>query len=79
MDKGTLVVDRNVNRDSSSDIYNRSEFTSVSVTVNNGTSITGTQAAQMGIAQKNYAGTSGNTTNANMQPYIVVKRWHRVA
>ena len=24
-----------------------------------------------------YVGTSGNTTNANMQPYIVVNRWHR--
>lgn len=26
-----------------------------------------------------YAGTSGNVTNANMQPYIVVNRWHRTA
>ena len=26
-----------------------------------------------------YAGTSGNTANANMQPYIVVNRWHRIA
>lgn len=26
-----------------------------------------------------YAGTNGNATNANMQPYIVVKRWHRTA
>lgn len=26
-----------------------------------------------------YAGTSGNVTDANMQPYIVVNRWHRVA
>ena len=26
-----------------------------------------------------YAGTSGNTTDANMQPYIVVNRWHRTA
>ena len=26
-----------------------------------------------------YAGTSGNATNANMPPYIVVKRWHRTA
>ena len=25
----------------------------------------------------NYAGTSGNVANANMQPYIVVNRWHR--
>ena len=24
-------------------------------------------------------GTSGNSTNANMQPYIVVNRWHRTA
>lgn len=27
----------------------------------------------------NYTGTSGNTTDANMQPYIVVNRWHRTA
>lgn len=27
----------------------------------------------------NYAGTSGNATNANMQPYIIVNRWHRTA
>lgn len=26
-----------------------------------------------------YAGTSGNATNANLQPYIVVNRWHRTA
>lgn len=26
-----------------------------------------------------YAGTSGNATNANMQPYINVNRWHRTA
>ena len=26
-----------------------------------------------------YAGTNGNTTNANLQPYIVVNRWHRTA
>jgi hypothetical protein len=26
-----------------------------------------------------YAGTSGNVTDANMQPYIVVNRWHRTA
>lgn len=26
-----------------------------------------------------YVGTNGNITNANMQPYIVVNRWHRVA
>lgn len=26
-----------------------------------------------------YAGTNGNATNANMQPYIVVNRWHRTA
>lgn len=25
----------------------------------------------------NYAGTSGNVANANMQPYVVVNRWHR--
>lgn len=26
-----------------------------------------------------YEGTNGNATNANMQPYIVVNRWHRTA
>lgn len=26
-----------------------------------------------------YAGTDGNVTDANMQPYIVVNRWHRTA
>lgn len=26
-----------------------------------------------------YTGTNGNATNANMQPYIVVNRWHRTA
>lgn len=26
-----------------------------------------------------YAGTNGNTINANLQPYIVVNRWHRTA
>ena len=26
-----------------------------------------------------YAGTSGNTTDANMQPYVVVNRWYRTA
>ena len=26
-----------------------------------------------------YAGTDGNTTDANMQPYVVVNRWHRTA
>lgn len=26
-----------------------------------------------------YAGTSGNTTDANMQPYISIYRWHRTA
>lgn len=27
----------------------------------------------------NYAGTDGNTTDANLQPYIIVNRWHRTA
>lgn len=34
---------------------------------------------QVGAHNTNYAGTSGNLTNANMQPYIVVNRWHRTA
>ena len=59
MDKGTLVLDRNVNLDNSSDIYKRSEFTSVSVDVNSGTTLSGTQNGQISIAQKNYNGTSG--------------------
>ena len=59
MDKGTLVLDRSVNLDNSSDIYKRSEFTSVSVDVNSGTTLSGTQNGQIGIAQKNYSGTTG--------------------
>ena len=46
MDKGTLVLDRNVNLDNSSDVYKRSEFTSVSTDINNGTVLTGTQNNQ---------------------------------
>ncbi|MBP9477166.1 MAG: autotransporter domain-containing protein [Sebaldella sp.] len=59
MDKGTLVLDRNISMDSSSDLYKRSEFSSVSVKVNNGITISGTQNDQVGIAQKNYAGSTG--------------------
>ncbi len=59
MDKGTLVLDRNINLDSSSDLYNKSEFTSVSVDINSGVTLSGTQNGKIGAAQKNYAGTSG--------------------
>ena len=30
-------------------------------------------------ATNNYAGTAGNTVNANLPPYIVVNRWHRIS
>lgn len=33
----------------------------------------------VGAHNTDYVGTSGNTTDANMQPYINVYRWHRVA
>ena len=59
MDKGTLVLDRNVSMDDNSDTYKRSEFSSASVNVNNVTTISGTQNDQIGIAQKNYAGSTG--------------------
>ena len=59
MDKGTIVLDRNINLDSSSDIYNKLEFTSASVNVNDGVTLSGTQDGQIGTAQKNYAGTTG--------------------
>lgn len=36
-------------------------------------------AAGTATINTSYAGTSGNTTNANMQPYTVIKRWHRIA
>ena len=59
MDKGTLVLDRNINLDNASDIYNRSELTSASVNVNDGVTLAGTQNDQIGTAQKNYTGTTG--------------------
>ena len=59
MDKGTLVLDRNISLDNASDMYNRSEFTSVSVNVNNGVTLSGAQNGQIGTAQKNYIGTTG--------------------
>ena len=59
MDKGTLVLDRNINLDDSSDVYNRSEFISASVNVNDGVTLAGTQNDQIGTAQKNYVGTTG--------------------
>ena len=40
---------------------------------------TSTHTHDLPAHNTNYAGTSGNATNANMQPYIVVNRWHRTA
>ena len=40
---------------------------------------TGTHTHSVPSHNTEYAGTSGNLTNANMQPYIVVNRWHRTA
>ena len=59
MDKGTLELNRNVNLDNANDVYKRSEFSSVAVTLDSGMTLSGTGSNQLGIAQKNYAGTSG--------------------
>lgn len=40
---------------------------------------TGTHTHTVPSHNTAYAGTSGNLTDANMQPYIVVNRWHRTA
>ena len=59
MKKGILILDRDINLDDSFDSYNRSELRSLSVTINNGLVMSGTQIGQIGIVQKNYAGTTG--------------------
>ncbi|WP_435307765.1 autotransporter domain-containing protein [Sebaldella termitidis] len=59
MNKGTLVLDRDINMDNSGELYKRSEFSSASVSLESGKTITGTQNNQTGIAQRNYAGSSG--------------------
>ena len=59
MNKGALILDRNVNLDSSSELYKRSEFSSVKVDLTSGNSITGSQSGQTGIAQRNYENSSG--------------------
>ena len=44
-----------------------------------GTNIASTHTHDLPAHDTNYAGTSGNAVGANMQPYIVVNRWHRTA
>lgn len=44
-----------------------------------GTNIASTHTHDLPAHNTNYAGTSGNAVGANMQPYIVVNRWHRTA
>ena len=46
---------------------------------NSNTIISKSHSHDLPAHNTNYAGSSGNTTNANMQPYIVVNRWHRTA
>ncbi|MCP1226227.1 hypothetical protein [Sebaldella sp. S0638] len=57
--KGKLTIDQNADLDDSSDPYTRLEFFSSKVTVNHGVGISGDNASQSGIAQKNYSGTTG--------------------
>ncbi|WP_253349424.1 autotransporter domain-containing protein [Sebaldella sp. S0638] len=59
MNKGALILDRNINLDSNNELYKRSEFSSVKVDLTSGNSITGSQAGQIGIAQRNYENSSG--------------------
>ena len=59
MNKGTLLLDRDINLDNSSELYKRSEFSSASVSLGSGKTITGTQNSQTGIAQRNYTGSAG--------------------
>jgi hypothetical protein len=59
MNKGTLILDRNINMDSNGELYKRSEFSSVKVDLLSGNSITGSQSGQAGIAQRNYENSSG--------------------
>lgn len=44
-----------------------------------GNIIASTHTHNLPAHNTNYAGTSGNAVGANMQPYIVVNRWHRIA
>ncbi len=46
---------------------------------NSTTNVASTHSHNLPAHNTNYAGSSGNATNANMQPYIVVNRWHRTA
>ncbi|MCP1224032.1 autotransporter domain-containing protein [Sebaldella sp. S0638] len=62
MTKGTLILDRDINLDDSSDLYKNSEISLVSVNLESGKIIKGTQNNQIGIAQKNYDKSSGIET-----------------
>ncbi|MDR2879787.1 MAG: transporter, partial [Fusobacteriales bacterium] len=54
--KGELEIDQDVNLDTASDAYNKSDFVNSSVKLNAGKSITGTAANALGIGQRNYSG-----------------------
>ena len=56
VNKGNLNIDSNVNLDSPDDTYNRTDFSSSTVTLASGKTITGAMDEQKAIAQKNYNG-----------------------
>jgi hypothetical protein len=58
MNKGALVLDRDINMDGN-DLYEKAQFALLSVTLNNGKTISGNLEKQIGIAQRNYGGSSG--------------------
>ncbi len=50
---GNILVDENVNLDNTADKYNRIDKASSSITVNAGNTMTGTQANQLAVGQRN--------------------------
>ena len=58
MNKGKLILDRDVNLDGN-DLYKRAQFALLSVSLDGGKTITGSQDKQTGIAQRNYPGSTG--------------------
>ncbi|MDR2879635.1 MAG: autotransporter domain-containing protein [Fusobacteriales bacterium] len=58
MNKGALILDRDINMNGS-DLYEKARFALLSVTLNNGKTMTGSLDKQTGIAQRNYGGSSG--------------------
>ena len=59
MNKGTLVLDRDIDLNGNNDLYKRSEFSLISAHLIGGKSITGSQDSQIGIAQRNYENSAG--------------------